>query len=96
MIASTFNNFAVFYRYKDDLETSLSFLQESLKIRQNIGDLKGQATVLQNIGDSYVLKQKFNVALDYISQSLSIEQSLGNLDGVATSLRYTGIILFDK
>jgi class 3 adenylate cyclase/Tfp pilus assembly protein PilF len=74
---------------------ALDYYTESLKIQKQIGDQKGIAICLNNIGLIYVIQSDYPKALDYYQQGLKIEEEMRNPKGIATSLNNIGIIYND-
>jgi tetratricopeptide (TPR) repeat protein len=71
------------YRFSDSLDA----YNQSLKIKQEIGDLAGEAPTLHQIGMVYEETNRFEEALDFYNQSLEIEREIGNKSGEAISLQ---------
>ncbi|TAK49527.1 MAG: tetratricopeptide repeat protein [Saprospiraceae bacterium] len=69
-----------------DYEQALLFLQQSLKIRQEIGDRKGEGTTLNNISQIHSAKGDYDTAIKYLQQSLKIQQEIGDQQGEGTTL----------
>ena len=86
-----------------DYARSIDCHTKSLKIREEIGDQKGIAASLGNIGNIYkdqgdaatILKEKeelYNKAIDYQNRGLKIKQQINDQQGIAASLSNLGII----
>ncbi len=69
-----------------DYKTALDYLQQSLMIRQEIGDKSGQGTTLHNISQIFKARGDYKTALDYLQQSLLIRQEIGDKSGEGTTL----------
>jgi tetratricopeptide (TPR) repeat protein len=67
------------YNYKD----ALHLYEQSLTIRQEIGDRLGEGLALNNIGKIYKTLRDYNIALSYLKQSLVIRQEIGDKEGDA-------------
>jgi tetratricopeptide (TPR) repeat protein len=76
------------YRFSDSLDA----YNQSLKIKQEIGDLAGEATTLHQIGMVYEETNRFEEALDFYNQSLKIEREIGNLAYEAMTLHQIGMV----
>ncbi len=62
-------------------------LEEALKIGIVSGDLRIQATAVQNLGALEIKKQNFIAATTYIEKSLSLCRQIGSADGETIALR---------
>ncbi len=69
-------------RYRE----ALPLFEQSLKIRQEIGDRAGEGTTLNNISQIYKARGDYDKALKYLEQSLKISQEIGNRAGEGTTL----------
>ena len=69
-----------------DREKALSYYQQSLTIKQEIGDKSGEGTTLNNISQIYDSRGDFDTALNYLKQSLQIQQDIGDKSGEGTTL----------
>ena len=52
-LGTTLNNISQIYDAKGDYDTALRYLEQSLAISRQIGDLAGEGTTLTNIGNIY-------------------------------------------
>jgi len=77
---------------RGDYPKALDYYTQSLRIQEQIGDQKGIAACLNNIGLIYVNHGDYPKALDYYIQGLKIEKQIGDQKGVAQSLNNIGII----
>ena len=75
-----------------DYETALSYLKQSLAIRQEIGDRSGEGTTLNNISQIYDARGDYETALSYLKQSLAIQQEIGDASGLCATLFNIGHI----
>ncbi|MGK7898715.1 MAG: tetratricopeptide repeat protein [Xenococcus sp. (in: cyanobacteria)] len=78
--------FGYYLRYFKGIEYS----QNSLAIFQEIGDRKGSANALGNLGNSYLYIGKYPQAIEYYQKSLAISQEIGDRNGEANSLNNLG------
>ncbi|MBK8703541.1 MAG: tetratricopeptide repeat protein [Saprospiraceae bacterium] len=79
-----------------DYATALRYLEQSLKIQQEIGDRQGEGTTLNNISQIHKVKGDYATALRYLEQSLKIQQEIGDRMGTASTLHNMGAMLFDQ
>ncbi|HHS84335.1 MAG TPA: tetratricopeptide repeat protein [Gammaproteobacteria bacterium] len=66
-------------------ETALSYLNQSLAIRQEIGDRSGEGTTLNNISQIFNARGDYETALSYLEQSLVIQRDIGDRSGEAAT-----------
>ena len=67
-------------------QTALNYLQQSLAIRQEIGDKAGEGTTLNNISQIFKASGDYGMALYYLRQSLLISQEVDDKTGEGTTL----------
>ena len=66
-------------------EKALDYYHQSLTIRREVGDRRGEAITLSNIGMGYSRLGKYQNALDTLIQSLAIQRACLHFDlGAAT------------
>lgn len=91
-IAALMNTKGVVSLLKGRLDIALECLQNSLILREEIGNQLNIATSLNNLGLIYEAKGELSLALDYQQRSLSINTKIGNKYHIATSLNNIGVI----
>jgi tetratricopeptide (TPR) repeat protein len=62
---------------KGDNDTALRFLQDSLKIRQEIGDISGECVTLFNIGHIYKQNENLEQAIGVWRKSYQMAKKIG-------------------
>ena len=67
-------------------------MEDSLKIRLEIGDKIGEGTTLNNISEIYFTRGENNTALKYLEDSLRIKQEIGDKSGICAALYNLGYI----
>jgi adenylate cyclase len=77
---------------KSNYPKALDYYQRSLKIYEEIGDKKGIANSLNNIGMIYKAQSKYPKALNYYQRSLKIAEEIGDKKGIASALISIGNI----
>ncbi|MBE9080390.1 CHAT domain-containing protein [Romeria aff. gracilis LEGE 07310] len=75
---------------RSEYPEALSFFEQSLAIRQEIGYRNGEGESLNNIGFIYARLGDYAQALDYYQQSLAILQEIGDRSGEGQSLNNIG------
>lgn len=68
---------------KGDYDTALKSYYQSLEIRKQLGDLRGIAASLNNIGEVFRKKGEFNQALQNYQKSLETMKEANNQHGIA-------------
>lgn len=63
---------------RGDSATALKYLEQSLRITQEIGNRAGEGAALNNIGQIYYMQGNYVSALCYLEQSLTIHRMLGD------------------
>ncbi|MFK8183031.1 MAG: tetratricopeptide repeat protein [Phormidesmis sp.] len=79
------------YRALGKYGKAIDYQQQSLTIRREIGDRKGEAASLGNLGNAYQSLGEYGKAIDYQQQSLTIQREIGDRKGEANSLVNLGI-----
>jgi serine phosphatase RsbU (regulator of sigma subunit) len=77
------NNLGTIHRSRGDLDSSLYYNKESLKLKLEIGDNKGIANSYQNIGSIYHLRGDLVKALEHYQVALKIREGLKDEKGIA-------------
>ncbi|MCX6217016.1 tetratricopeptide repeat protein [Spirosoma sp.] len=67
----------------DDANT---YWQQSLAMRQQIGDRSGEGTTLNNISQIYYARGDYEKTFAYLEQSLAMRQQIGDRSGEGTTL----------
>ncbi len=69
-----------------DYGRALGYLEQSLKIQQEIGDRSGEGATLNNLATLAHSQGDYGRALGYLEQSLKIQQEIGDRSGEGTTL----------
>ncbi len=78
--------------HRPDFVTAHRMLEESLEIRQALGDRIGIAQTLNALGTLATSQKDYGLARQYYEASLVIQRELGNRKGIATALNNLGKI----
>ncbi|MCB0611341.1 MAG: CHAT domain-containing protein, partial [Lewinella sp.] len=62
-------------------DAALRYLEQSLAIRQQIGDRQGEGAALNNISQIHTARGDYDTALRFLEQALEIVQQIDNLQG---------------
>ncbi len=84
--ASHYSQAGVIYWYKGELDKALEYHQNSLRIREKLGDRSGILRALNNLGLVYWSKDKLDVAADFYQRSLKICEETNDQDGLSRVL----------
>ena len=74
------------YVTRGELDRALALYQESLQIKEQIGDLKGKAASLHQMAQVYLTRGDLDRALALYQESLQLKEQIGDLQGKAASL----------
>ena len=69
-----------------DYDRALDYLKQSLAIRREIGDKKGESVTLNNISNILQARGDYDTALEYSKQDLAICREIGDKQGEGTTL----------
>lgn len=84
--ASLLGNAGYLLKGLGDYEQALNYLNQSLAIRQEIGDKSGEGTTLNNMATTAHARGDYDTALNYLKQSLAIQQEIGDVAGLCATL----------
>lgn len=95
------NTIGASFQMRGNYVKAIDCYQKCLKIMEELGDTKGIASAMGNIGSLYIDLKEFSKALGYQMRCLKLVQQIGNIEGVASSLNniciiYTGLGDYDK
>ena len=78
--------------YRGNFNTALSRYKESLRIKEELGDMRGIARTLSNMGVIYKNRSDFESAMRCYERSVDINLELGDKEGLATTFGNMGIL----
>ncbi|NEO57146.1 MAG: tetratricopeptide repeat protein [Okeania sp. SIO3B5] len=81
---------AVDYWWSDNQRKALELYEQSLKIYQEIGDKKGEALAIKNMGYRYFLLEDKEKELEFYTEALGIYREIGDSFGIANILDSLG------
>ena len=81
---------AVIYAYEDSLKIALNYFKYSLKIEEELKDVKGIAESVNNIGGVYYYLEKLDSALLFFEKARKIDYSIKNYGGLAATYNNIG------
>lgn len=94
--ASFLKNLARTYFFRSDLETSLTYLFDALKIYENLLDTAGVINSYYGISITYLYRNEFELARSYAQSGLNLAQAQKDLERIAAFNDLIGDILLDK
>ncbi|MBC7694252.1 MAG: tetratricopeptide repeat protein [Burkholderiales bacterium] len=102
-IAVSYNNIGLIYKiqalelkkkkmqgWEVILKKAVDHYEKSLKIREDLGDKKAIASVLNNIGVIYDDAENVNKALEYYEKALKLREEISDKQGICSSLNAIG------
>jgi tetratricopeptide (TPR) repeat protein len=69
-----------------DLDGAMKLYQQSLEIKEGLGDLQGKSATLHQMAGIYVTRGDLDGAMKLYQQSLEIKEGLGDLQGKSATL----------
>jgi tetratricopeptide (TPR) repeat protein len=99
--AQILDQIGVVYWYENETDKALGYLEQSLHISEEDGDLTAMSGTMNNLGIIYRGKQDFEKALEYYTKAADLFQKLKNRTGYGNVMNNIGIIYqvqadFDK
>ena len=79
---------------KGDLVEALNYVQRSLEINEEVGDKRGSATNLLNLGSFYLALGNYNNALNNYLRSLKLFEEIGEKKKISLAIGNIGIIYY--
>ena len=84
-ISKALYNIATHYYYKSDFANSLSYYLQSLELRRELGDLKGEAAIYGNLGLIYGQQGNQLKELEYQLKSLAINEQIRDTSNLTSN-----------
>lgn len=81
----------IYYQDFNDTTQALAYYQQSLSIREKIGNQLGMSVVLANIGNIYRDRNQLDEAFKIYEKSLGISKFIGYKEGIALAYYYMGV-----
>ena len=75
----------VYHENLDDYQKAITYYGQTLKINREIGNKKGIASSLGDLGSTYKSLGDYKKGKDYHEQALKINREIGNKTGIARS-----------
>jgi CHAT domain-containing protein/Tfp pilus assembly protein PilF len=80
----------VYGRSLDQYSKAIDLFQQALLIQRKIGDRKGEALSLNNLGGAWSSLSQYAKAIDFFEKALVIERDIGDWSSEATTLNNLG------
>jgi tetratricopeptide (TPR) repeat protein len=90
--ATTLNNMALIFAQQGDISKAIALYEQSLEIKEQIGDVQGKAATLNNMAQVFAQQGDIPKAIALWEQSLEITEQIGDVKGKATTLNYMALI----
>jgi tetratricopeptide (TPR) repeat protein len=84
------------YVTRGDLDGAMQLYQQSLDIKEGLGDLQGKSATLHAMANVYVTRGDLDGAMQLYQQSLDIFEGLGDLQGKSATLANMGVVLYQR
>ncbi|MGJ5672180.1 MAG: tetratricopeptide repeat protein [Nostochopsis sp.] len=95
-LASIYNHFGMLKADKGEVDEAIALFNQSLEIKERIGNVPGKAATLHSLGIIYANKGQVDKAIALYNQSLEIFERIGNLQGKAMTFHELGHIYANK
>ncbi|WP_309707259.1 tetratricopeptide repeat protein [Armatimonas sp.] len=73
-----------------DSERAIVLLTEALTVHRTLGDLRGVAATVTNLGNLTFAREAWETTRQHFTESLDVERTLGNVFGIARALNNLG------
>ncbi|HEY9850657.1 MAG TPA: tetratricopeptide repeat protein [Leptolyngbyaceae cyanobacterium] len=90
--AAIIHNLAGIYANTGDIDNAIAFYQQSLELKERIGNVQGKAATLHQLAGIYANTGEIESAIAYYQQSLELQESIGNVQGKAATLHCLAMI----
>lgn len=90
--AAIVHNFALLYANQGQTETAINLYQDSLQLKNQIGDVRGKAATLHCIAVLYANQGQIETAINLYQQSLRLNDQVGDAWGKAANLHQIAVI----
>ena len=84
--AATLHQMAGIYVQQGEVEQAIALYQQSLGIKERIGDVQGKTATLAMLGNLLANTGDFQIAIPYLQESLTILQHLKSPDAAKVQM----------
>ncbi|OUL30101.1 NB-ARC domain-containing protein [Nostoc sp. RF31YmG] len=88
--ASINHNLGILKANRGEINSAIAFYEQSLALKKQIADVRGQATTLRQLGILKANIGEINSAIALFEQSLAIDKQISNIQGQAATLHQIG------
>ncbi|MEG3934410.1 tetratricopeptide repeat protein [Microcoleus sp. T3_B1] len=90
--ANTLHQLAGIYANQGEVAKAIAFSEQSLELKEKIGDVQGKAATLDCLAGIYANQGEVAKAIAFYEQSLELEEKIGDIRGKAATLHNLAII----
>lgn len=90
--AKALHNFGIVFYERGDYAKAVNYFSQSLKLKEELDDPRGEAASINNIGNIYLEQNNFEKAEEFYRRSLSISRTLEDDVGISSALSNIGLI----
>ncbi len=80
------HNLATLYMDQGEIDQAIALYQQSLELKEKIGDVQGKAATLHQLATIYANQGEIGQAIALYHQSLEIKEKIGDVQGKAATL----------
>ena len=92
MLASLYNTLGGVSWQQGNLDSAISYVEQSLQLYESIGYMWGVAVAYGNLGILYYSRGSWAKAANYYEQAYAVQQVIGNPEGQAVSFDNLGLL----
>ncbi len=91
-----YDNMGSICRFTGEYDRSIAYLQDSLALKEELGDQQGVAIVYNRIAAVHWSRGDYTSAAEYMNRSLEIRERIGDRWGAATAYNNLGIVYYTQ
>ncbi|KKG01772.1 hypothetical protein DU31_17945 [Methanosarcina mazei] len=91
-IAAVLHAIGIIHQDQGNYEEAVKLYNQSLKIKEELGDKSGIASTLHQLGNIHYFQGNYEEAVKLYNQSLRITEEIGDKSGIASTLHQLGTI----
>ena len=92
--AAIIHNLAIVYQNQGRVDEAIALYQQSLELKEKIGDVQGKAATLHCIAMIYANQGRVDEAIALYQQSLELKEKIGDVQGKAATLSQLGMLRY--
>ncbi len=94
--ANTLHQLAGIYANQGEIAKAIALYEESLELKEKIGDVQGKAATLHCLAIIYATQGELAKAIAFYQQSLELYEKIGDVQGKAATFAMLGQLLADE